>query len=85
MSKYFKQIKKLYDAGRYSKEIVAEYVTGGLITPEEYKLITKEDYVAPEECFIRGVRCKHQIVFGMASVIADHPILNTHLSLCRLR
>lgn len=49
MSKYFKQIKKLYDAGRYSKEIVAEYVTGGLITPEEYKLITKEDYVAPEE------------------------------------
>lgn len=49
MSKYFKQIKKLYDAGRYSKEIVAEYVAGSLITPEEYKLITKEDYVAPEE------------------------------------
>lgn len=49
MSKLYAQVKRLYDLGRYTKENVAEFVKRGKLTPEEYKLITGDDYVAPEE------------------------------------
>ena len=44
MSKYYKKIKSYYDKGLWSKEKVADAVTKGLITPEEYELITGEPY-----------------------------------------
>ena len=49
MSKLYKTVKKYYDMGLYSKEKVAVFVEKGQITPEEYKLITGDDYVVPEE------------------------------------
>lgn len=49
MSKLYKTVKKYYDMGLYSKAQVADFVAKGKITPEEYKLITGDDYVAPEE------------------------------------
>ena len=44
MSKYFKKIKGYYDKGLWSKEKIADAVVKGLITAEEYKLITNDDY-----------------------------------------
>lgn len=39
-------IKKNYDRGLWSKQMVKTAVTKGVITPEQYKEITGEDYVA---------------------------------------
>lgn len=47
MSALFDKVNKFYHMGLYSKEKVANFVVNGYITPEEYKLITGEDYVAP--------------------------------------
>ena len=40
----FNKIKKFYDMGLYTKEIVHKFVEKGAITPEQYKEITGEDY-----------------------------------------
>lgn len=42
----FAKIKKFYNLGIYSKAQVAQFVAKGVITPEQYKLITGEDYEA---------------------------------------
>lgn len=42
----FEKIKKFYDEGIYKKNHVKNFVKKGVITPEEYKEITGEDYVA---------------------------------------
>ena len=39
MSKMFKKIKAWYDTGVWTKEMVAEAVTKGKITEEEYEII----------------------------------------------
>jgi len=39
-------IKKNYDRGLWSKQMVAVAVKKGIITPEQYKEITGDDYVA---------------------------------------
>lgn len=44
MSKLFSKVKKFYDLGLYTKEQVAQFVIKGVITSEEYKEITGEDY-----------------------------------------
>jgi len=44
MSALFNKIKKYYNMGLYTKENVAEFVKKGKLTPEEYKLITGDDY-----------------------------------------
>ena len=49
MSALFNKVKKYYDMGLYTKKVVADFVKKGKLTPEEYKLITGDDYVAPEE------------------------------------
>ena len=49
MSALFNKVKKYYKMGLYTKEMVAEFVVKGKLTPAEYRLITGEDYVAPEE------------------------------------
>lgn len=41
----FAKIKKFYNLGLYSKVQVAQFVTKGVITPEQYKEITGEDYI----------------------------------------
>ena len=41
----FEKIKKFYDMGLWSKEQVRNAVDKGVITPEEYKEITGEEYV----------------------------------------
>lgn len=40
----YNKIKHFYDIGLYSKEKVAVFVAKGIITPEQYKEITGEDY-----------------------------------------
>ena len=40
----FDKIKKFYDYGIYSKEKVADFVKNGVITAEQYKEITGEDF-----------------------------------------
>lgn len=40
----FERIKKWYQKGIYTKANVALYVRAGIITPEQYKEITGEDY-----------------------------------------
>lgn len=42
----FDKIKKFYDLGLYSKTIVGKFVAKKLITPEQYKDITGDDYKA---------------------------------------
>lgn len=42
----FAKIKKFYNLGLYSKVQVAQFVAKGVITPEQYKEITGEDYIA---------------------------------------
>lgn len=44
MSRNFAKIKKFFDEDLWSKERVRLAVEKGMITAEEYKLITKEDY-----------------------------------------
>lgn len=44
MSQNYEKVKGYYDAGRWTKTMVWNAV-GKWITPEEYKLITGEDYV----------------------------------------
>lgn len=44
MSALFKTVKKYYNMGLYSKEKVADFVAKGKLTPEEYKLITGDNY-----------------------------------------
>ena len=44
MSTLVKSLKRLYDAGRLTKEQVRERVEKGTITEEDYKYITGEDY-----------------------------------------
>lgn len=39
-------IKKNYEKGLWSKQMVAMAVKKGIITPEQYKEITGEDYTA---------------------------------------
>lgn len=41
----FNKIKEYYDKGLWSKQRVYN-VVGKVITPEEYRLITGEDYVS---------------------------------------
>lgn len=40
----FERIKYYYDIGIYTKEQVALFVFKNKITPEQYKLITNENY-----------------------------------------
>jgi len=40
----YEMIKKNYDRGLWNKNMVKVAVTKGVITEEEYKLITGEDY-----------------------------------------
>jgi hypothetical protein len=42
----FEIIKKNYDKGLWTKQMVAVCVRKGLITPEQYTEITKKDYTA---------------------------------------
>ena len=44
MSALFNKVKKYYNLGLYTKENVATFVQKGKLTPEEYKLITGDDY-----------------------------------------
>lgn len=40
----FQKIKKFYNLGIYSKEQVAQFVTKGVITPEQYEQIVGEPF-----------------------------------------
>lgn len=40
----FERVKYYYEQGWATKAQVRQYVEFGVITPEEYKLITGEDY-----------------------------------------
>ncbi|MED4828127.1 XkdX family protein [Bacillus atrophaeus] len=46
---WYNSIKGWYERGYWTKEMVAEAVQYGKITPEQYKEITGEDYVAPTD------------------------------------
>ena len=41
----FEKIKKFYDLGLWTKDMVKDAVVKGIITPEEYEEITGEKYV----------------------------------------
>lgn len=43
----FDSIKARYDAGRMTKAQLAVYTRKGVVTPAQYKEITREDYHAP--------------------------------------
>lgn len=43
---WFDRIKRFYDGGLWTKEMVADGVKANKITAEQYKLITGEDYPA---------------------------------------
>jgi len=43
---WFARIKKFYDAGYWTKEMVADGVVAVVITPEQYEEIADEVYVA---------------------------------------
>jgi uncharacterized XkdX family phage protein len=45
MSFYFEKVKEFYNLKIYKKKHVADFVKKGKLTPEEYKLITKDEYV----------------------------------------
>ena len=40
----FEKVKKFFDMGLYTETQVAKFVEKGMITPEQYKLITGENY-----------------------------------------
>lgn len=42
----FERIKKNYDTHLWTKDMVKVSVRKNIITPEQYKLITKEEYTA---------------------------------------
>lgn len=42
----FSIVKRYYDKRIYSKNDVKKFVLAGKITPEQYKEITSEDYIA---------------------------------------
>ena len=44
MSPKFEKVKSYYDNGLWDKTRVRNAVTKGWITPEEYSLITNEEY-----------------------------------------
>ena len=44
MSKHFKKVKGYYDSGLWSIERVRNAVIKGLITAEEYRIITGENF-----------------------------------------
>lgn len=44
MSQHYEEVEEYYDTGRWTKKMVWNAV-GRWITPEEYKLITGEEYV----------------------------------------
>lgn len=46
---WYNSIKGWYERGYWTKEMVAEAVQYGKITPEQYKEITGEDYPTPSE------------------------------------
>ena len=46
MSKMYEKIKKYYDQGLWNKARVFNMVEKGIITAEEYEMITGEAYVA---------------------------------------
>lgn len=48
MSTLVESLKRLYKAGRLTKEQIAERVTKGTITPAEYEYITGEPYPSNE-------------------------------------
>lgn len=41
----FKKVKKYYDKGLYTKEVVKKFVEKGVLTADEYKEITGDEYV----------------------------------------
>lgn len=43
---WFERIKKFYDANLWTKEMVADGVVYGKITPDQYKDITGEAYTS---------------------------------------
>ena len=45
MSKQYEKIKSYYDTGLWNKTRVKNMVIKNIITAEEYKLITNEEYV----------------------------------------
>ena len=45
MSKMYKKIKHYYDAGLWSEERVRNMVVKGVITEEEYKMITGKEFM----------------------------------------
>lgn len=45
---WYATIKRMYDRGYWTKEMVGDGVYAGKITAEQYKTITGEEYVAPE-------------------------------------
>lgn len=46
---WYAMIKRYYDRGFWTKEMVGDGVKAGKITAAEYKTITGEKYVAPTE------------------------------------
>ena len=40
----YDKIKRFYDLGLYSKTQVRAFVAKGVLTPDQYKAITGEDY-----------------------------------------
>lgn len=44
MSQKYNRVKEWYDLERWNKQMVHDAVVRGWITPEEYKLITGDDY-----------------------------------------
>lgn len=45
MSKYFEKVRTYYQIGQWDIDKVRNAVIKGWITPEEFKLITNEDYL----------------------------------------
>lgn len=42
----FDVVKRYYDKKIYTNEDVKKFILAGKLTPEQYKLITGEDYIA---------------------------------------
>jgi uncharacterized XkdX family phage protein len=41
----FDIIKRYYDKGYYTNQHIADFVKSGVLTPDQYKSITGDDYV----------------------------------------
>ena len=46
---WYERIKRFYDRGLWTIEMVAEGIRCNKISEEEYKTITGEDYVTPRQ------------------------------------